>query len=100
MAEVALSRQGHARNWSLKSRQAEVTHVLIDAGGFLGIGSRTVAIDLAEVDMELQAEGELRLNLDMTKSDIENLPEFGNLCRRSPQPPTGPAPVAPAQASP
>lgn len=55
--------------------EGEVTHVLADVGGFLGIGSRTVAVALSDVEIESQAEAGVRLHLDMTKSEIEELPE-------------------------
>lgn len=56
--------------------EGEVTHVLTDVGGFLGLGSRTVAVALSDVEIEQDAEGHLLLHLDMTSSEIEDLPEF------------------------
>lgn len=56
----------------------EVTHILIDVGGFLGVGERTVAVAVSDLEIESSAEVELSLHLNMTRSQIEELPEFSS----------------------
>ena len=49
-----------------------IQNVLVDVGGFLGIGTRTVALDLSQVQMA-QGDGE-DLVVNMTKEQVEALP--------------------------
>jgi sporulation protein YlmC with PRC-barrel domain len=49
-----------------------IQNVLVDVGGFLGIGTRTVALDLNQIQM---AQGDAdEMVVSMTKEQIENLP--------------------------
>jgi sporulation protein YlmC with PRC-barrel domain len=58
------------------SNQAEVREVLVDVGGFLGIGSHTVALPVENVDILWNADNNnLRIHLPMTRDMIETLPE-------------------------
>jgi hypothetical protein len=50
-----------------------IQNVLVDVGGFLGIGQRTVAIDMNQLQMAQGDAGE-ELVVNMTKEQIENLP--------------------------
>jgi len=53
----------------------KITQVVLDVGGFLGIGSRTVAIDAKDLQL-LRGDGnDLRAYVAMTKEQIEALPE-------------------------
>ncbi len=50
--------------------------VVVDVGGFLGIGSKTVSIAMDQVDLVQAHEGdEVRGYVDMTREEIEALPE-------------------------
>lgn len=51
-----------------------VSQVMIDVGGFLGIGSKTVALELAELQFEQGEGGAARLN--MTAGELETLPQY------------------------
>ena len=53
----------------------EVEAVLIDVGGFLGLFTRTVAIDIDQLVIQTGADGEVRVYLDMTEEQLETLPE-------------------------
>lgn len=53
----------------------QVSHILIDVGGFLGIGARTVAVAMPEIEIETAAEGDVSLYLSMTEEQIAELPE-------------------------
>jgi hypothetical protein len=50
----------------------QVTSVLIDVGGFLGIGSRRVAIDVNNLEMR----GDRLVVFGMTREQVEELPEY------------------------
>ena len=52
-----------------------VEHVIIDVGGFLGIGSHSVAFDIDELDLH-QGQLDLRIYLSMTEEEIRKMPEY------------------------
>jgi hypothetical protein len=53
----------------------QVTDVVLDVGGFLGIGARTVAIPLDRLTVAQQEGGSVTLWVDMTREELEALPE-------------------------
>lgn len=54
----------------------EVEAVLIDVGGFLGLFTRTVAVDMDQLQILADAEsGDIRVYLDMSEEELEDLPE-------------------------
>ena len=55
----------------------EVVAVLIDVGGFLGIGARTVAVYMEQLEIQYDPQvDDVRVYLAMTESELENLPEY------------------------
>lgn len=55
---------------------AEVEAVVIDVGGFLGMGSHTVALPVDHLDIVEGVEsGDLRVEVQMTRDQLEVLPE-------------------------
>jgi hypothetical protein len=57
-----------------------VEGVLIDVGGFLGLGARTVAVDMDQLQIQHNPEtDEVRVYLSMTQEELENLPEYEGL---------------------
>jgi sporulation protein YlmC with PRC-barrel domain len=54
-----------------------LTHAVVDVGGFLGIGAKPVALDMAEIQI-VQADGgdELRVYVPMTRDQIDAMPRF------------------------
>lgn len=52
----------------------EVSQVIVDVGGFLGIGSKSVALDIEKMTME-QGDGG-SIVIPMTREEIEALPEL------------------------
>ncbi|MGZ3215135.1 PRC-barrel domain-containing protein [Paracoccus sp. T5] len=58
------------------SNDGQVEFFVMDVGGFLGIGSHTVALGLDEVTV-MQAEGdELRVFVSATREQLEQAPEY------------------------
>jgi hypothetical protein len=54
-----------------------VQSVLIDVGGFLGLGARTVAVDMDQLQVQRNPEtNDVRVYLAMTQEELENLPEY------------------------
>jgi hypothetical protein len=46
------------------------------AGGFLGIGEKSVALKLDKLKMTTAADGTMELAMDMTKDELRNTPSF------------------------
>ncbi len=59
----------------LLSEDAEVNQVLVDVGGFLGMGEHRVALDLNEIEF-IDADGALRAQVDVTQEQLEAMPAF------------------------
>jgi hypothetical protein len=59
----------------LVTPDGKVDRVIIDVGGFLGIGSRSVAFQLDELDLH-QSPVDLRIYLPMTEEELRNKPEY------------------------
>jgi hypothetical protein len=56
---------------------AAISHVVMDVGGFLGLGSHSVALALNEVDITWNDEdGNVRVQVSMTQEQLEEHPEF------------------------
>ncbi len=53
----------------------QVTHVVLDVGGFLGIGAKSVALPMEELTVA-QRDGSVRVWVNMTKEELEALPEY------------------------
>ncbi|MDD7971352.1 PRC-barrel domain-containing protein [Roseinatronobacter alkalisoli] len=54
-----------------------VTHIIIDVGGFLGLGSHTVALEPNDIEiMWDDATGNVRVQVPMTQEQLETLPEY------------------------
>lgn len=58
------------------TNDGQVTDVVLDVGGFLGIGARTVAIPMDRLTVAQTDSGSVRLWVDMTKEELEALPEY------------------------
>ena len=55
----------------------KVTHLVIDVGGWLGMGERPVALDFEQVDMRrVDGAGPVMVYVDFTQEELENLPQW------------------------
>jgi len=55
----------------------KVEGAVVDVGGFLGLGEKPVQLDLSQVQILRETDGdELRVYVSMTKEQVEALPEF------------------------
>lgn len=48
---------------------------IIDVGGFLGIGSKSVALDTNQLDFMRDENGNVHAKSSMTKEELKNMPE-------------------------
>jgi hypothetical protein len=61
----------------LLDADGKATHLVMDVGGFLGIGSRKVAIDIEQVEiMWNDADNDVRIEVPMTEDQLNALPEY------------------------
>jgi len=51
------------------------TQVIIDVGGFLGMGTKSVAIDASQLNFMRDEDGEVHAVTSWTKDQVKNLPE-------------------------
>ncbi|MFZ3582477.1 PRC-barrel domain containing protein [Loktanella sp. DJP18] len=49
--------------------------VIVDVGGFLGIGAKPVALDVSSLNFMRDESGEVHATTSMTKDQLKNLPE-------------------------
>jgi hypothetical protein len=60
----------------LSDAGTDVEAVLLDVGGFLGLFTRTVRVDIDQLEIQSDPEQrDLRVYLNMTREELENLPE-------------------------
>jgi sporulation protein YlmC with PRC-barrel domain len=64
----------------LLSKDAKsVQGFVIGVGGFLGIGERSVALQMDKLKMTSDADGRVKLVMDMKREDLANAPAFKSL---------------------
>jgi hypothetical protein len=56
----------------------KIVGVVVDVGGFLGVGAKSVGLSWASLTEE-RADGELLLKTELTRQDFEDAPEFKTL---------------------
>lgn len=56
------------------TEEGQVTHVVLDVGGFLGIGAKSVALPMENLTVAQNGDS-VRLWVDMTREELEALPE-------------------------
>ncbi|WP_299564965.1 PRC-barrel domain-containing protein [uncultured Sulfitobacter sp.] len=49
--------------------------VVVDVGGFLGLGAKPVALDLSRLNFMRDENGKVHATTMMTKDELKNLPE-------------------------
>lgn len=54
----------------------QITHVLADIGGFLGMGERTVKLSFEELQLIRNNDNDVRIYVDSTEETLEQLPEY------------------------
>ncbi len=61
------------------SEDGNINEVIVDVGGFLGIGVKPVALSFDEIEIMREADGEvMRVFVSMTEEEIEALPTYEN----------------------
>ena len=61
----------------IKNQSGEITEAVLDVGGFIGIGERSVATDVEMLTIKQKSDGEeLRVYVNATKDELEKMPEY------------------------
>ncbi|WP_323766148.1 PRC-barrel domain-containing protein [Marinovum sp.] len=59
------------------SENGEVKSVIVDVGGFLGIGEKPVELELSQIDiLRTDAGGDIRVYIAMTEEELEAMPDY------------------------
>jgi hypothetical protein len=66
---------GEINDMVLSPAAGQASQVIIGVGGFLGIGEKNVAVDLAQLSFATTDSG-LKIVMDASKADLENLAAF------------------------
>jgi hypothetical protein len=53
----------------------QAAQLIVDVGGFLGIGSKSVALDAAQMNFMRDQNGKVHAVSSLTKEQVEQLPE-------------------------
>ncbi|WP_164879587.1 PRC-barrel domain-containing protein [Afifella aestuarii] len=57
-------------------QNGDVRAVIIDVGGFLGIGEKPVAVEYDTLNVQKDANGETRYSINATENQLEDAPEY------------------------
>lgn len=60
----------------LVDRGGQVRAAIIDFGGFLGVGSRKIAVDWSALHFPPPGKPEARISLDLTRDQVKAAPEY------------------------
>lgn len=50
--------------------------MVLDIGGFLGLGAHTIALGMDEVSVLHDGGNDLRIHVDATREQLEQMPEY------------------------
>ena len=60
----------------LMTHEGKVERIVVNVGGFLGMGSRNIAIDMNEVDIHKDANNDVRVYIPMNEQELRQMPEY------------------------
>lgn len=60
----------------IASQGGEVEYIVLDIGGFLGLGAHTIALGMDEVSVLHNGGNDLRVYVDATREQLEQMPEY------------------------
>lgn len=61
---------------AVATQEGQVEFIVLDIGGFLGIGARQVALGMDEVTVMHDGGDDLRVYVDATREQLEQMPEY------------------------
>jgi hypothetical protein len=60
----------------LMTPEGKVERIVVNVGGFLGMGARSIAIDVNEVDIHKDADNDVRVYIPMNEEELRQMPEY------------------------
>jgi sporulation protein YlmC with PRC-barrel domain len=66
--------------------EGEIEAVVIDVGGFLGIGEKPVAVQFDALNVQKDQNGGMTLSMDATQEQLENAPAYNEMAENQQQP--------------
>jgi hypothetical protein len=60
----------------LVDRQGQVRAAIIDFGGFLGVGSRKIAVDWSALHFPSPGQADAKITLELTRDQVKAAPEY------------------------
>jgi hypothetical protein len=60
----------------LVDRSSQVRAAIIDFGGFLGVGSRKIAVDWSALDFPPPDKPDMQVTLELTRDQLQTAPEY------------------------
>ena len=56
--------------------QGKITEVILDIGGFLGMGEHRIAVTMDELNIQRNNDGDFRVYIDATQANLEKQPAY------------------------
>ncbi|SMP73639.1 PRC-barrel domain-containing protein [Desulfonatronum lacustre] len=63
-------------NEVLMTPEGKVERIVVNVGGFLGMGARSIAIDVNEADIHKDADNDVRVYIPMSEEELRKMPEY------------------------
>ena len=63
-------------NEVLMTPAGKVEKIVVNVGGFLGMGARSIALDVNDVDIQKDAKDDVRVYIPMTEEELRKMPEY------------------------
>ena len=63
-------------NEVLMTPAGKVERIVVNVGGFLGMGARSVALDVNDVDIQKDAKDDVRVYIQMSEEELRQMPEY------------------------
>ncbi|SMP73593.1 PRC-barrel domain-containing protein [Desulfonatronum zhilinae] len=60
----------------LMTPEGKVERLIVDVGGFLGMGARSIAIDVNEADIHKDANNDVRVYIPMSEQELRQMPVY------------------------
>ncbi|WP_158269726.1 PRC-barrel domain-containing protein [Desulfonatronum sp. SC1] len=56
--------------------EGKIDRLIVDVGGFLGMGARSVSINVNEADIHKDAKDDIRVYIPMSEEELRQMPEY------------------------
>ena len=63
-------------NEVLMTPEGKVERIVVNVGGFLGMGARSIAIDVNEADIHKDYDNDVRVYIPMSEEELRKMPEY------------------------